>query len=400
MDLIILAVPVFVLLMIAEWLYGLAVGRNTYRLNDTINSLSMGALRTLGKLVFFDASVYLFNGLASATEIIQWSMSWPEHWYVWLLAFFVYDFFYYWFHRISHERSLFWAAHVAHHQSEEFNLSTALRQTGTGWLCSWVFFLPMFAMGCPPELFYTVAAVNLLYQFWVHTEHVPELGWFEKIFVSPSNHRVHHACNECYMDKNYGGVFIIWDRMFGSYQRELEQQPCRFGISIPLKSWNPLWANVHVYADMLHVARSSSSALSAAFATPSELKARSLGPEEALAVDQAKYDPVLDGAVRWYVIIQFFLVLAVANVLPAQAAEYSQWQLISGFAYVLLGFSGLGILLEGRKQGMRWEFLRHAVTAVASGYIAVTLGSSMAAVLFFATLFMVWQLNSLDDKLS
>ena len=127
----------------------------------------------------------------------------------WIVAFIAYDFFYYWFHRISHERQIFWASHVAHHQSEDYNLSTALRQTGTGFFLTWVFYIPLFIIGVPSYVFVSVASINLIYQFWVHTEHVPKLGWFELFFVSPSNHRVHHAQNEEYIDKNYGGVFII-----------------------------------------------------------------------------------------------------------------------------------------------------------------------------------------------
>ena len=136
----------------------------------------------------------------------------------WIFAFIIYDFFYYWFHRISHERQIFWASHVAHHQSEDFNLSTALRQTGTGAFVSWVFYIPMFVIGTPSYVFVSVASLNLIYQFWVHSEHIPNLGWFENYFVTASNHRVHHAQNEQYIDKNYGGVFIIWDRMFGTHK--------------------------------------------------------------------------------------------------------------------------------------------------------------------------------------
>ncbi len=161
------------------------------------------------------------------------------------------DFFYYWNHRKGHEINLLWAAHSVHHQSEEYNLTTALRQTSTGFLFSWVFFVPMAILGTPPHIFLTVSLINLLYQYWVHTRHIPKLGWFELLFVTPSNHRVHHAKNRKYLDKNYGGVFIIWDRLFGTFAEEDENyESIRYGTLKPLRSWNPVWANLHLYTAM------------------------------------------------------------------------------------------------------------------------------------------------------
>ncbi len=147
---------------------------------------------------------------------------------------------------MGHERNILWAAHSVHHQSEDYNLTTALRQTSTGFLLSWIFYLPMAVVGVPLLVFVSVAALNLLYQFWVHTRHVPKLGWFEWFFVTPSNHRAHHAQNALYMDRNYGGVFIIWDRLFGSFQEEDDNEPVIFGVTTPLASWNPIWANVQL----------------------------------------------------------------------------------------------------------------------------------------------------------
>jgi hypothetical protein len=144
--------------------------------------------------------------------------------------------------------AVFWAAHVVHHQSQEYNLSTALRQTASGGLLGWVFYLPLALLGVPPLLFGIVALVDLLYQFWVHTEHVGKLGWFDRVFCSPSNHRVHHAVNEGYVDRNYGGILVVWDRLFGTFQEEDER--CVYGTRTPLNSWDPLWANLEVYAGL------------------------------------------------------------------------------------------------------------------------------------------------------
>ena len=141
--------------------------------------------------------------------------------------------------------ALFWAAHVVHHQSQHYNLSTALRQTSTGNLLGWIFYVPMAVAGVPPLIFGIVALIDLLYQFWVHTEQVGKLGWFDRVFCSPSNHRVHHAVNDPYIDKNYGGILVLWDRMFGTFTEEKE--PCVYGTRGPLNSWDPLWANADTY---------------------------------------------------------------------------------------------------------------------------------------------------------
>ena len=138
----------------------------------------------------------------------------------------------------------------SHHHGEEFNLSTALRQTGTDFLFKWIFYTPMLLLGIPVEIFVTVAALNLIYQFWVHTEHIGRLGIIDYILVTPSNHRIHHAQNKEYIDANYGGVFILWDRMFGTFIDEREDLKPIYGTSKPLNTWNPLWANLEVWNEI------------------------------------------------------------------------------------------------------------------------------------------------------
>ena len=248
MDYVALAVPFFLLAILVELIYGWAIKNNTYRINDTISSLFMGSLRGTSGILKIGIGGTIFYIIE--TEFSLWRMD-DTNILTWVFAFVAYDFFYYWFHRISHERQIFWASHVAHHQSEEYNLSTALRQTGTGFLITWVFYIPLFAMGVPSFVFVSVASINLIYQFWVHTKHIGKLGWYEWIFVTPSNHRVHHAINNEYVDKNYGGVFILWDRLFGSFQEELEEEECVYGIRGPIKTFNPIWANLHIYIKIL-----------------------------------------------------------------------------------------------------------------------------------------------------
>ena len=248
MDYITYAVPFFLLALLIELVYGIVINKNTYRLNDAISNLFMGTLRTSNKLIIIGAAGYVFY--LAETHFALWRMDVTSP-FTWIFSFIIYDSFYYWFNRISHERQIFWASHVAHHQSEDYNLSTALRQTGTGAFVSWVFYIPMFLIGIPSYVFISVASLNLIYQFWVHSEHIPKLGWFENYFVTASNHRVHHAQNEQYIDKNYGGVFIIWDRMFGTHKIEDENEACIYGIRGTLNTFNPIWANLHIYVKII-----------------------------------------------------------------------------------------------------------------------------------------------------
>ena len=229
MDYVEIAVPFFLLALVLELGYGKLINKNTYRLNDTISSLFMGSIRGTSGILKIGFSGYVYYQIE--THFVLWRMD-SSLWITWIFAFIAYDFFYYWFHRISHERQIFWASHVAHHQSEEYNLSTALRQTGTGFFISWIFYIPLFLVGVPSYVMVSVGTINLIYQFWVHSRHIPKLGWYELFFVTPSNHRVHHAQNDIYIDKNYGGVFIIWDRLFSTFQEEQDDEECIYGLSL------------------------------------------------------------------------------------------------------------------------------------------------------------------------
>jgi alkylglycerol monooxygenase len=247
---IVLATPVFFLLIAIEFAWGWAKGRNTYQLSDAINSISLGMMSQFTAVFTRLLRVGIYTAVYASLSLVPLDAAkefWTT-WYGWLLALLFYDLCYYWLHRLGHESAILWAAHVVHHQSQSYNLSTALRQTSSGALLGWIFYVPMALAGVPPEVFGVVALIDLLYQFWVHTEHVPKLGWFDRWFCSPSNHRVHHAVNDLYVDRNYGGVLVVWDRIFGSFQEEDDKEKCVYGTRSPLNSWDPLWANAEVYA--------------------------------------------------------------------------------------------------------------------------------------------------------
>lgn len=254
-DPVTLAVPAFVVLIIIEILAGKYLNAKArYETKDTATSLFMGFGSTLAGM--------LTGGLVAA------SMLWVyEHrvftipmtaWWAWVAIFFLEDFCYYLFHRLAHERRFWWASHVNHHSSQHYNLSTALRQSWTGGVAfTWVVWLPLAFLGFPPAMIAIEKGVSLVYQFWIHTEAVKRfprpIEWF---FNTPSHHRVHHARNPRYLDKNYAGILIIWDRMFGTFEPERDDEPCRYGIVKNLGDFNLLRAVFHewiaIFADLGH----------------------------------------------------------------------------------------------------------------------------------------------------
>ena len=311
-QIIVLATPVFLLLIGIEFLVGLKRGRNTYRLNDALNSIGLGVMSQITGVfsALLTVAIYVF----AFEHASLWQLSAREPW-VWVVGLVFYDFCYYWVHRFGHTVALMWAAHVVHHQSEDYNLSTALRQTSSGWVASWIFYLPMAVLGFPPLVFGVVALVDLLYQYWVHTQQIGKLGWFDRWFCAPSNHRVHHAVNDKYLDKNYGGIFIVWDRLFGSYIAEDDAEPCIYGTRGPLRSWNPLWANLHNYTDMARDswhARSWADKLRVWFKPPGwrppDVAAR--WPKPAFEIARVeRFDPAMSRRAQWLAIALFVVVL-------------------------------------------------------------------------------------------
>jgi sterol desaturase/sphingolipid hydroxylase (fatty acid hydroxylase superfamily) len=363
MDLVVYAVPFFIIAILVELAYGLLHGRNTFRLNDSVSSLFLGVLSQARRFVTLGVGGFAYY---LVTEYFSLPLMDASHWFTWVLAMVLYDFCYYWLHRMGHERTILWAAHVAHHQSEDYNLTTALRQTSTGFLLGWIFYLPMFFVGIPAEVVVTVGSINLIYQFWVHTEHIPKLGWYEWLFVTPSNHRVHHAQNDIYLDRNYGGLFILWDRMFGTFQEELDEEPVVFGIRGALHSWNPVKALTHIYVDM---ARDSWHAgnwrdklrvwVARTGWRPADVAERYPRAKTDLA-DFHKYDPRVPRIVSVYAFFQLVAVVLLLNVMQSSVSDY--WAGVSLWA-MLLGTTVITAMwLEGRDTArlLKWESLRLA----------------------------------------
>ena len=343
-----LAVPAFFVLIVIEYFYGIFIGKNTYRLNDTLTSISLGMISrfpvmlNLGvqSLIFIYISKYINLGLLSVKN--------P---FTWIAAFLLYDLSYYWMHRMHHEIKILWATHSVHHHGEDYNLATALRQTSTGWLWKWIFYVPMMLIGVPGEVFVTVAGINLVYQFWVHTEHIGHLGFLEKIFITPMNHRIHHAKNKEYIDANYGGVFIIWDRMFGTYTPQRDDLKPVYGTATPLNSWNPIWANFQVYSIMIKDTIKTKLWRNKIKVWFSETYWR---PEDCVEEKDPreffkKYNPKITLDVKLFSLVQILFTTTVFNVVFINASLISYNEIIL-FGISLVALASLtGFLMQGNK---------------------------------------------------
>jgi len=229
---------------------------NAYETKDAITSITMGLgnvlLGLISKALVFTTLIIIYDNFKLFTI--------PFVWWGWILMLVIEDFTYYWFHRISHESRFFWASHVVHHSSQKYNLSTALRQTWTGSFLSFVFWLWLPLLGFHPVMILAQMSISLIYQYWIHTELIKKMpSWFEAIFNTPSHHRVHHATNPQYLDRNHAGIFIIWDKWFGSYEPEVEKPI--YGLTKNIGSFNPLFVAFHEWLAMFRDAITSNTTL-------------------------------------------------------------------------------------------------------------------------------------------
>lgn len=277
-DLIRLAIPAFLLLLVVEAIFGALTQRHLYEMKDTAASLTMGLGNVLVNLVF---KALLFTVFTWLHRFALFQIGYQ--WWAWILAFFADDFSYYWFHRTSHECRFFWAAHVVHHSSQHYNLGTALRQTWTGFF-GFVFWLWMPLVGFQPIMIFTLQAISLLYQFWIHTEVIERMGSLETVLNTPSHHRVHHATNPQYIDRNHAGILIIWDRMFGSFEPEGER--CVYGLTKNINTYNPLRIAFHEWISIAQDVRQAPdfrAAIRGIFGRPGSTQPRANQPMPASA---------------------------------------------------------------------------------------------------------------------
>jgi alkylglycerol monooxygenase len=384
---IVLAIPAFFLFIGLELLATRLLGRDDYRLADSVSDLSCGILDQLLEAFLKVALIggYLF--VHQRARLFDLSASSPL---VWAACFLGVDCLYYWFHRLSHEVNAFWAAHVVHHQSEEFNLSVALRQGTFQNLFSWIFYLPLALLGFPPLVFVTCAVVNTLYQFWIHTRAIGKLGPLEWVLNTPSHHRVHHACNPKYIDRNYAGTLIIWDRLFGSFKEE-DEEPA-YGITKPLRSWNPLWANVHYWVELTQKARRArrlGDKLRLWVARPGWQPPELGGfqaPPEISRHTQRRFETPLTRGLAAYAFAQFVVVLILTSVLLFAQQSISRAALLAGTAAIVSSLVVVGALFERKAWAFRAEAGRLAAVALAGSAWAVFGGGWLGLLAMLAAL--------------
>ena len=384
MNVAILAFPLYILLMLLELAYERYAGRPTYRLADATTSINTAVLRVLLEGPLRLLLILPYAWLYEHARLFDWDSQSP---WLWLGGFIAVDFCFYWAHRSLHRYNLLWGAHQPHHSSEDFNLSTALRKGAFQTAFDWPFYLPLALLGVPLPVFLLLLGIQLAYQFWIHTQHVGRLGWLEQVLITPSHHRVHHGQNDCYIDKNHGGVFIFWDKLFGTYTEERE--PVRYGVTTPVSTFDPIrlqfsWWRL-LWADAL-ATRSWWDKLRLWWMPtgwrPQDVRTR---PWAKMADEkfQSHYPPTL----KAYAFVQFVGINLLALgflVSVKRAAVWEPWVLV---LVILASCISLARLFEGRPGLWRLELWRQGVLSLLALLASLWLSAPQAQVAMWLAAF-------------
>jgi sterol desaturase/sphingolipid hydroxylase (fatty acid hydroxylase superfamily) len=376
-----MAIPFFFVLIFLELLLGYLIKRRVYRYADSINDLSMGIIDTVGGVFLRSIIGAGYFYLYSNHRLFDISATSVGAALACLLA---YDFMYYWAHRSSHDVNIMWGSHIPHHQSEEYNLSVALRQGVFQGCFFWIFYLPLALIGFPPTLFLLMASIDTLYQFWIHTRTIGRLGPLEWFLNTPSHHRVHHAKNPKYIDKNHGGILIIWDRIFGTFARE-EEEPI-YGTATPLRSWNPVWADLHYWVDLAKLAWKAprwQDRFLIWFKKPAwrPQGLEKQGPPAYLTQQfYEKYHPRIPAGLSLYTLFQFVPALVIATVFLSVERNMI-WQTRVGVAgLVIMTLVCIGGIFESKRWALGLELVRQPVMSLAAFIFAsITFGLDTAS---------------------
>ena len=366
-NLVILSIPIFFILIGIEVVVDRYRSLSLYRWNDAITNISCGIGQQVSGVFLRVFTIGCYEMIYSYSRIY----SMPENWISFFALFFLYDILYYWAHRWSHTINLFWTGHVVHHQSEDFNLSVALRQSSLQIIFTFFVFLPLAFIGFSTKQLILVAAINLLYQFWIHTELIDKMGFLEWFMNTPSHHRVHHGKNPEYIDKNYAGVFIIWDRMFGTF--EPEKAPVVYGVTQSFESWNPAWANVEnleKISAQWKVTPGFLNKLKILFLKPGWRPAEQGGYYPIPEVEKSHYEkftmPIHHPVLRFVFFQYAILLLGTTTFLFIHKEMPLGWKVL--FALLIgWGVVSAGGLFEGKKSYFRLELLRPVLSIVSVG---------------------------------
>ncbi len=390
-----IAIPFFLLAIAIEYYIGRRQQRELYRFNDSIADLSCGVSQVVSEIFLKGLHLALYWWVFENYRLFTFA---ETDLTPWILAFLGVDFFYYWWHRLSHEVNFMWAIHVVHHQSEDYNLAVALRQATFSILTSRFFYLPLALMGVSPFILLVNLEISLIYQFWIHTQAIGKMPpWFEAVMNTPAHHRVHHAVNPQYIDRNHAAILIIWDKLFGTFEEEREQPV--FGITKPLKSFNPIWANFHYWLELFELAAQTprfSDKIKLFFMPPGWKPAELGGPEHAPPVDPArvvKYDPKVPKTIRRYIGLQFLLVAPAAPILMEAGKVLSPLNLLLPTLLVFLTVITWSGMMERKRWAVPLEVTR--LILLVAGVAAGLWGHSLMlyatlTVLVLAGLFAFW----------
>ncbi|MFT4778952.1 MAG: sterol desaturase/sphingolipid hydroxylase (fatty acid hydroxylase superfamily) [Flavobacteriales bacterium] len=363
-DPVVLSIPIFFALigveLVVDAFQKKKSGKSFYRLNDALTNISCGVIDqstgVFAKVLTVTVYVVVFTFFESLR-----GYDIAGNWLTYLLCFVAVDFAYYWSHRLSHQVNLFWTGHVVHHQSEEYNLSVALRQGAFQKMFMFWIYLPLAMVGFPPEWFVLSIGFNLLYQFWIHTEFVNKMGVFEYVFNTPSHHRVHHGRNPKYIDKNHAGVFIIWDKMFGTFKEE-EERPT-YGITRPLETFNPVMAHVRPFSELYHDTKrvvGLGNKLKFLFAPPGwypeSMGGRQVPPQ--VEPDEVKFDRSLPLGLNVYLLVQYVLIIAISSTFLFSLDAYTTFGKVFFVGFILAQVFSIGSVFDQSKKGKTIEWVR------------------------------------------
>lgn len=359
MNIIVYSIPAFFILIGVELLIAKMKHSKLYRLNDAIANLNCGITQQVLGIFFKFFTVGIYTWIYKHYRLVEHM---PVTWYTWIILLVGVDFFYYWFHRLSHEIAVLWGTHVVHHQSEEYNLSVALRQSAIQTFGSLWFYLPLAWIGFDPLTFVAIASIQTVYQFWIHTRLIDRMpAWFEYIFNTPSHHRVHHGVDPKYIDKNHGGTFIIFDRLFGTFQAEEEE--VHYGVTKPLNSWNAIYSNFDYYKDLaalLKQTRNVKDFFLALVKEPGWQPDYLGGPikPKPVAPDRRLYDAHATGAIHVYIFMQFVLLLGVTSGFLFSLEKFDRFQQVILAGFIVLTTINMSGLFENKRWAKTSEYLR------------------------------------------
>lgn len=356
---IIIATPFFLVLVLAEYFAMRKKNKDYYHLNDAITNLNIGVGHVVSKVIVGVFLIWMYNLVYTHLRIFTI----PSGVFSFVFCLIAYDFFFYWAHRYGHEMNIFWGAHGVHHQSEYYNLTVALRQSWIHAVLAFFIFLPIPFLGVDTKTFFSILSINSFYQFWIHTDMVNRMPkWFEAIFNSPMHHRVHHGRDAKYIDKNHAGMFIFWDKLFGTYKEE-EETP-HYGVTRPINSWNPVWANIEYYVGMVKNAKRFSSVkdkLKYIVAKPGWQPEDAGGPIPIPVVsdDYKPYDasPINKG-LSWYVLVQFlFIIIGLVSYLY-HYDKLPTFYKVLGYCLIMLSTVICGAIMEQKAWVKYAEYAR------------------------------------------